>query len=145
MSQDEISFSSCDSDISISIASEGELDLLDLSRDYPTDSEASDGVRRRRWSRWSPVGLVSATRPYLLNIMDPSELFSVYVLLVSSKEVLVSSPEVEARIAAVYGKGGLDRLRACRECTADMFLMLVVCQDINRIRICSRSLELPGP
>ena len=31
--------------------------------------------------------------------MDPSELFSVYVLLVSSKEVLASSPEIEA----VYG------------------------------------------
>ena len=36
--------------------------------------------------------------------MYPSELFSVCVLLVSSKEVLTSSPEVEARSAAVYGK-----------------------------------------
>ena len=40
--------------------------------------------------------------------MHPSELFSVYVLLVSSKEVLESSPEIEARSAAVYGKHGLD-------------------------------------
>ena len=39
--------------------------------------------------------------------MDPSELFSVYVSLVSSKEVLGSSPEIEARSAAVYGKRGL--------------------------------------
>ena len=36
--------------------------------------------------------------------MDPSELFFVYVLLVSSTEVLASSPEIEARTAAVYGK-----------------------------------------
>ena len=49
--------------------------------------------------------------------MDPSELFSVYVLLVSSKEVLVSSPEVEARSAAVYGKRGLDSGRAGRRST----------------------------
>ena len=39
-------------------------------------------------------------------------IFCVHVLLVSSKEVLVSSPEVEARSAAVYGKRGLDSVRA---------------------------------
>ena len=54
----------------------------------------------------------------------------------------MSSPEVEARTAAVYGQGGLDSVRACGRSTADMSLVLVVCQDINRIRICSRSLEL---
>ena len=75
--------------------------------------------------------------------MDPSELFSVYVLLVSSKEVLASSPEIEARSAAVYGKCDLDSVRAGRRSRADISLVLVVCQDINRIRICSRSLELP--
>ena len=75
--------------------------------------------------------------------MDPSELFSVYVLLVSSKEGLASSPEMEARSAAVYGKHGLESMRAGRRSRADISLVLVLCQDINRIRICSCSLELP--
>ena len=69
-------------------------------------------------------------------------LFSVDVLLVSSKEVLVSSPEIEARSAAVYGKRGLASVRAGRRSRADISLLLVVCQDINSIRICLRSLEL---
>ena len=55
----------------------------------------------------------------------------------------MSSPEIEARSAAVYGKRGLASVRAGKQRTADMSLVRVVCQDINRIRICSRSLELP--
>ena len=66
-----------------------------------------------------------------------------YVLLVGSKEVLASSPEIEARSAAVYGKPGLASMRAGRPSRADISLLLVVCQDINHIRICPRSLELP--
>ena len=63
------------------------------------------------------------------------------VLLVISKEVLESSPEVEARSAAVYGKRGLASAEGWQR--AGVSLVMVVCQDINRIRICSRSLELP--
>ena len=36
--------------------------------------------------------------------MDPSELFSVYILLVPSKQVPACSPEIEARTAVLYGK-----------------------------------------